>query len=58
MRGAIEKEPNYHARMKAVADLLALMTPENAHDIRDAFLNSRKDRFWYGTERKVFLARY
>lgn len=58
VRGAIEKEPNYHSRMKAVADLLALMTPENAHDIRDAFLNSRKDGFWYGTERKVFLARY
>lgn len=58
MRGAIEKEANYHTRMKAVADLLALMTPENARDIRDAFVNSRKDGFWYATERKVFLARY
>lgn len=58
MRGAIEKEPNYHTRMKAVADLLGMMTPENAREIRDAFLNSRKDGFWYATERKVFLARY
>jgi hypothetical protein len=58
VRSAIEKEPNFHTRMKAVADLLALMIPENAHDIRDAFVNSRADGFWYGLERKVFLARY
>jgi len=58
MQGAIGKEPNCHTRMKAVADLLALRTPENAYDIRDPFLNSRKTGFWYGRERKVFLARY
>lgn len=58
VRTAIEKEPNFHTRMKAVCDLLSLMTPENAHDIRDAFVNSRNDGYWYGLERKVFLARY
>ena len=58
MRAAIEQEDRFPTRMKAVCDLLALMTPENAHEIRDAFEESWNAGFNYNWERSVFFGRY
>jgi hypothetical protein len=58
IRAAIEQEHQFPSRMKAVCDLLALMTPENAGEIRDAFEESWKAGFNFTWERSVFFARY
>ncbi len=57
VRAGIEQK-QFPARMKAVADLLAMMTPENAHDIRDAFKESWDAGYDFTWERSLFFARY
>lgn len=58
VRAGIENQLTYVSRVKAISDLLALMTPENAQDIRDAFRDSLADGYIQQDGWGFFVARY
>lgn len=58
VRAGIENQHSYVSRVKAISDLLALMTPENAQDIRDAFKDSLADGYIQQDGWGFFVARY
>ena len=58
VRAGIETQVSYVSKVKAISDLLALMTPENARDIRDAFKDSLTDGYIQQDGWGFFVARY